>query len=683
MTAPRILIVDDEPNIRDLLTTSLRFAGFAVRAVGNGAQAISAVLEEEPDLIILDVMLPDMNGFGVTKRLRASRLHRADPLPHRQGRHRGQDHRPHGRRRRLRHQAVQPRRDRRAHQGHPAPHDAGRRGGHHPRRRAHDGPGHPRGPVGDEPVELSPTEFKLLRYLMLNPNRVLSKAQILDHVWEYDFNGDAGIVESYISYLRRKLDQHSTEPIIQTKRGFGYMLKAAKSLTAVDHASPGRPPWRCTTHRSPGGGTRISLRTKITGVTVLLLTFGLARRRRRHDDGAAQLPAQQGRRAARRALATTKSPAAHRLRGRATSEATFAEQVSDAADTDYLVAIFDADGDARVRQPATATATLPDYPEPHHARSRPSQQRRRRSRSAERRRRPAVARDRRRRPRSTASASSPRSWSGSPLRDDRTRSSPATPSSSCSSARRRHPRRRAHHALLVTITFAPLRDVEAHGRAIRRRRLQPAPRRRDPEHRGRPAQPLAQHDARAASTALRRPRDAPSTRCAASSATPATSCAPRSSRCAATPSSTGWARSRTEDVAQAMDRIESEAIRMGELVEDLLELARLDETPAARLRPVDLLPDRPGCRARRARRRRPPRRRRSSSPTAGESRAPDARRRHRGAERAGTGARRRARGDRARRGATLALAAAHPRPAALATAGRARQPTPLAPRRPA
>ena len=69
---PKILIVDDEPNIRDLLTTSLRFAQFAVRAVGNGAQAISAVLEEEPDLIILDVMLPDINGFGVTKRLRAS-----------------------------------------------------------------------------------------------------------------------------------------------------------------------------------------------------------------------------------------------------------------------------------------------------------------------------------------------------------------------------------------------------------------------------------------------------------------------------------------------------------------------------------------------------------------------------------------------------------------------------------
>jgi two-component system, OmpR family, response regulator len=83
--------------------------------------------------------------------------------------------------------------------------------------------------IGSEQIELSPTEFKLLRYLMLNPNRVLSKAQILDHVWEYDFNGDAGIVESYISYLRRKVDQFTEEPVIQTKRGFGYMLKVAKA----------------------------------------------------------------------------------------------------------------------------------------------------------------------------------------------------------------------------------------------------------------------------------------------------------------------------------------------------------------------------------------------------------------------------------------------------------------------
>jgi two-component system, OmpR family, response regulator len=83
--------------------------------------------------------------------------------------------------------------------------------------------------VNESIVELSPTEFKLLRYLMLNPNRVLSKAQILDHVWEYDFNGDAGIVESYVSYLRRKMDAVSTEPLITTKRGFGYMLKVSKN----------------------------------------------------------------------------------------------------------------------------------------------------------------------------------------------------------------------------------------------------------------------------------------------------------------------------------------------------------------------------------------------------------------------------------------------------------------------
>jgi two-component system OmpR family response regulator len=78
-------------------------------------------------------------------------------------------------------------------------------------------------------IELSPTEFKLLRYLMLNPNRVLSKAQILDHVWEYDFNGDASIVESYISYLRRKVDIDPDAPaLIQTKRGVGYVLRTAE-----------------------------------------------------------------------------------------------------------------------------------------------------------------------------------------------------------------------------------------------------------------------------------------------------------------------------------------------------------------------------------------------------------------------------------------------------------------------
>jgi len=222
---PKILIVDDEPNIRDLLTTSLRFAGFAVRAVATGAQTISAVLEEEPDLILLDVMLPDINGFGVTKRLRASGytcpilfLTAKDTTEDKiQGLTVGGDDyvtKPFSldeivaRIRAILRRTKQEEDDATLAVGElemdQDTHEVS---------------------VNGNAVELSPTEFKLLRYLMLNPNRVLSKAQILDHVWEYDFNGDAGIVESYVSYLRRKLDPFTEEPLIQTKRGFGYMLK--------------------------------------------------------------------------------------------------------------------------------------------------------------------------------------------------------------------------------------------------------------------------------------------------------------------------------------------------------------------------------------------------------------------------------------------------------------------------
>ncbi|GAA3582611.1 response regulator transcription factor [Klugiella xanthotipulae] len=222
---PRILVVDDEPNIRDLLTTSLRFAGFGVRAVSNGAQTISAVLEDEPDLIILDVMLPDMNGFSVTKRLRSAGYTapilfltaKDDTEDKIMGLTVGGDDyvtKPFSldeivaRIKAILRRTIQDEEDAQIEVG--------------PLRMDQDTH---EVYVGEVSVELSPTEFKLLRYLMLNPNRVLSKAQILDHVWEYDFNGDAGIVESYISYLRRKLEQHSETPLIQTKRGFGYMLK--------------------------------------------------------------------------------------------------------------------------------------------------------------------------------------------------------------------------------------------------------------------------------------------------------------------------------------------------------------------------------------------------------------------------------------------------------------------------
>lgn len=229
MENPRILIVDDEPNIRDLLTTSLRFSGFAVQAVGNGAAAISAVLAEEPDLIVLDVMLPDMNGFSVTKRLRSAGY--TAPILFLTAKDDTQDKitgltvggddyvtKPFSldeivaRIKAILRRTMQ------------EDEEAIIRAGEV----TMDQDTH-EVTVNDQVVELSPTEFKLLRYMMLNPNRVLSKAQILDHVWEYDFNGDAGIVESYVSYLRHKLDAVSTEPLIATKRGFGYMLKVAKT----------------------------------------------------------------------------------------------------------------------------------------------------------------------------------------------------------------------------------------------------------------------------------------------------------------------------------------------------------------------------------------------------------------------------------------------------------------------
>lgn len=222
---PRILIVDDEPSIRDLLTTSLRFAGFGVRAVSNGAQTISAVLEEEPDLIILDVMLPDMNGFSVTKRLRESGYTapilfltaKDDTEDKITGLTVGGDDyvtKPFSLDEIVARIKAILRRT--IHEEEDAVITAGPL--------VMDQDTH-EVTIDGKDVELSPTEFKLLRYMMLNPNRVLSKTQILDHVWEYDFNGDAGIVESYISYLRRKLDALTEESLIQTKRGFGYMLK--------------------------------------------------------------------------------------------------------------------------------------------------------------------------------------------------------------------------------------------------------------------------------------------------------------------------------------------------------------------------------------------------------------------------------------------------------------------------
>ncbi len=231
----RLLVVDDEPTIRELLSTSLRFAGFEVHTAADGQEALAQAERTRPDLVVLDVMLPDLDGFAVTRRLRERGrdvpvlfLTAKDDVADRvAGLTVGGDDyvtKPFSLEEVVARIRAVLRRS-----GAGADPGSGRlvfedleldEDAHEVRR-------------AGTAVELSPTEFKLLRYLMLNPNRVLSKAQILDHVWNYDFGGEAGIVESYISYLRRKLDAVAGEdgrpvaPLIHTRRGVGYVLRPA------------------------------------------------------------------------------------------------------------------------------------------------------------------------------------------------------------------------------------------------------------------------------------------------------------------------------------------------------------------------------------------------------------------------------------------------------------------------
>jgi two-component system OmpR family response regulator len=229
----RLVVVDDEPTIRELLTTSLRFAGFEVFAAADGASALALVRDVQPDLVVLDVMLPDMDGFTVTRRMRDRDQHvpvvfltaRDDTTDKVQGLTVGGDDyvtKPFSLEEVVARIRAVLRRTRAA--GEAAEENVLRyadlemdEDSHEVRR-------------GDRVVELSPTEFALLRYLLLNAGRVLSKSQILDHVWEYDWGGDGAIVESYISYLRRKVDRRpdgtpEEVPLIHTKRGVGYVLR--------------------------------------------------------------------------------------------------------------------------------------------------------------------------------------------------------------------------------------------------------------------------------------------------------------------------------------------------------------------------------------------------------------------------------------------------------------------------
>jgi two-component system OmpR family response regulator len=225
--AERLLVVDDEATVRELLSATLRFAGFSVASASNGAEAIAAATREPPDLVLLDVMLPDVDGFEVVRRLRDRPSGRGTPVPvlfltarDRQadkvtGLSLGADDyvtKPFD----LEELIARIRAILRRTYGVPAAlltvGDL-----------ELDVEGHQVTRAG-RPVRLSATEFRLLHYLMQNAGHVVSKAQILDRVWAYDFGGDASIVDTYISYLRRKADIGEPK-LIRTVHGIGYVLR--------------------------------------------------------------------------------------------------------------------------------------------------------------------------------------------------------------------------------------------------------------------------------------------------------------------------------------------------------------------------------------------------------------------------------------------------------------------------
>ena len=227
----RILVVDDENSISELIATSLKFVGFDVRTAATGAQALQIAEEFKPHALILDVMLPDQNGFEVCRQLRSEGhnvgvlfLTAKDSVEDKiAGLTIGGDDyvtkpfsleelvaRLRALLRRTGATEVMPDEEKIRFADlelDEATHEVRRAG---------------------NLIDLSPTEFLLLRYLMINADRVVSKAQILDHVWQYDFRGDMGIVETYVSYLRKKIDIY--EPaLIHTVRGVGYRLRLPAS----------------------------------------------------------------------------------------------------------------------------------------------------------------------------------------------------------------------------------------------------------------------------------------------------------------------------------------------------------------------------------------------------------------------------------------------------------------------
>jgi two-component system OmpR family response regulator len=228
-----LLVVDDEPFLRDAVAASLRFLGFETTTASTGTEALQAARNLPFDLVVLDVLLPDIDGFEIVRRLRqdgfkvpviflTARDTMADKVA---GLTIGGDDyitKPFGleelaarirtvlrRTRGARNERVLTFADLDLDQD-----------SYEVRR-------------GGQLIDLSPTEYRLLRYLMLNPGRVLTRAQLLDHVWDYDFGGSDGVVSTYIAYLRRKLAEHGPD-LIRTQRGVGYTLAMPPSTGMAD-----------------------------------------------------------------------------------------------------------------------------------------------------------------------------------------------------------------------------------------------------------------------------------------------------------------------------------------------------------------------------------------------------------------------------------------------------------------
>jgi len=227
-TPLRVLVVDDEPNIAELLRMALRYEGWEVDIAHSGVQAVNQARSERPDAVVLDMMLPDFDGMEVLRRLRTQHpdvpvlfLTARDSLEDRiAGLTAGGDDyvvKPFSLEEVVARIRALLRRTGARQEASAARLVVGDLELDEDSREVFRG--------GDE-ISLTATEFELLRYLMRNPRRVLSKAQILDHVWNYDFGGQANVVELYISYLRKKIDA-GREPMIHTMRGAGYVLKPA------------------------------------------------------------------------------------------------------------------------------------------------------------------------------------------------------------------------------------------------------------------------------------------------------------------------------------------------------------------------------------------------------------------------------------------------------------------------